>query len=213
MLVGSCIWAGFGPIADVLYTVDWWNPVTITGTRVGPEALFTAFGMVGAAAALPVLLLPLDLAPPNDSSSRASRAGLRLIGLLATSTALFFGSFFWLDWNSLAATVLALGVPLVVILLMRPDLLLPSAATAALLTMSAALIYALVSHLTPGWIDAFYLFENTPRILVATLPADDLVLYLVAGAFLGVYYEWWLGGGYTLRLGSHDHAPARHPGS
>ena len=46
---------------------------------------------------------------------------------------------------------------------------------------------------TPGWIDAFYYFRNTPRILVGPLPLDDLILYLFAGAFLGVQYEWWTG--------------------
>ena len=35
MLLMSGIFGFAGPIADLLYTIDWWNPLTLSGTRIG----------------------------------------------------------------------------------------------------------------------------------------------------------------------------------
>jgi len=46
MLIMSSIFGLAGPVADILYTQDWWAPQTITNTAIGFEAVLVGF-MIG----------------------------------------------------------------------------------------------------------------------------------------------------------------------
>ena len=55
----------------------------------------------------------------------------------------------------------------------------------------AFIIYNILELITPGWIEAFYLFKNVPDIVILNMPIDDLVWYILAGMFVGPLYEYW----------------------
>jgi len=51
MMIMSLIFAFAGPLADILYTQDWWYPLTLINTIIGPEALLVGF-MIGGVASI-----------------------------------------------------------------------------------------------------------------------------------------------------------------
>ena len=106
---------------------------------------------------------------------------------------LLFGSFYLLDINSLASTLIAAVVPLGVMYMKRPDLVPMSLISGGLLVIVAAIVYAFVEVMTPGWVQALWSFQNVPAIIIVSLPLDDIVFYFLTGAVIGPLYEYGKG--------------------
>ena len=62
MMIMSLIFAFAGPLADILYTKDWWRPLTLTNTAIGPEAILVGF-MIGGIAS--VIHKPMETKSKN----------------------------------------------------------------------------------------------------------------------------------------------------
>lgn len=190
LLVLSFPMATFGVAADLLYVRDWWNPLTVLGSApVSGEALIASFGIVGVGSVLPEYLLRLRTTSPGKIFTRHELAVF--CTTFFTMAALFYGSFFLLSANSLVATVLTLIVPTVFMWGRRMDLLWVGLANGGFMVAFSALVYTGVTYLAPGWIDSFYLFENTPALVLLNVPIDDIVFYFCSGVFFGTFYEWW----------------------
>jgi hypothetical protein len=192
LLLLSLLFAVFGIAADVLYVKDWWHPMSVLGAiPFTGEALITAFGIIGVGAVLPEHILRL-----RDGSPRRifTRRELHVLAMsVFTMTALFYGSFYFLGANSLVATILTLLIPTAFMWGARPDLIRVAIINGFALLGIAIPVYAILTFLTPGWIQAFYLFENTPALLLLGVPVDDAVFYFCTGLFFGTFYEWWQG--------------------
>ena len=191
MVIMSAIFAFAGPIADVLYTRDWWHPLTLTKTAVGPESILVAFMIGGIASVVYEDVFKKRLRIYKVDETKEVREDFALFLILAISAVLFFGVSYIMKFNSLIATITALLIPTIVIWVRRKDLIIDSLGTGVLLVIIASLVYTILEFLTPGWISAFWYFKNVPHIIVGNLPLDDLIWYFLAGLFIGPLYEYW----------------------
>ena len=179
--------SGFaGLLADIIYTIDWWHPVTLTGTRVGPEAFLAGF-MIGGIAAV----IYEDVFKKKVRIRKEPKSNLKIIYMIGLALILFFGSFFLLKTNSLISTILAFTIPTIIMWIKRKDLILDSLASGVLMLITASIVYTFLNIVTPGWIQAFWVFENTPNIIFLNLPLDDIYCYFLIGAYIGPLYEYW----------------------
>ncbi len=191
MVIMSLLSGLSGPIGDILYTKDWWNPLTLTNTAIGFEAVLAGFMIGGIGSVIYVDLFKKRLKPLKNHKTDEARKNFNLISILITIAVLFFGSFYLLNLNSLWATILALFVPTAIIWIKRKDLVLDSLVTGILLVIVAFFVYSVLELLTPGWVHVFWLFKNVPEIIIFNLPIDDMIWYFFAGLFAGPIYEYW----------------------
>jgi len=191
MMIMSLIFAFAGPLADILYTQDWWYPLTLTNTIIGPEALLVGFMIGGVASIIYEDIFKKRLKIRKISKTKETQRNFSFFFILSISTIIFFSSFYLLKFNSLFATIFALLIPTIIIWIKRKDLILDSLATGVLLVIVASLVYAVLEFLTPGWIHAFWYFKNVPDIIIFSLPLDDIIWYFLAGLFIGPLYEYW----------------------
>lgn len=191
MLIMSIIFAFAGPLADILYTQDWWHPSTLTNTPIGLEAFFVGFMIGGIASVIYEDIFKKKLKIRKVSKTKEVKSNFGFLFILSISAVLFFGTFYLLKFNSLIATIIALLIPTVIIWIKRKDLIIDSLATGVLLVIVASLIYTVLEFLTPGWIYAFWYFKNIPNIIIFSLPLDDIIWYFLAGLFIGPLYEYW----------------------
>jgi len=186
----SVISAFAGSLADTLYIQDWWHPLTLTNTAIGPEALLVGFMIGGVASVIYEDIFKKRLKISEVSKTKAAQRNFSFLFILLLSATIFFGSFYLLKLNSLFATIFALLIPTGIIWIKRKDLILNSLATGILLVIVASLVYSVLEFLTPGWVHAFWFFENAPNILIFNLPVDDIIWYFLAGLLLGPLYEY-----------------------
>jgi len=192
MLKISIIFAIAGPLSEIVYLRDWWRPVTITGTAVGIEPAIVGFGIAGVASVLYKFVFNEKYKSERGKKSNKTER-MRLAWILVLFAVVFFGGTYLLNISSLYITILAFGLPALVIYFRRRDLIVTSLVSGFLLLIVASLVYSILSVVTPGWIEAFYLFYNTPKIILFNVPIDDIVWYFMAGAFIGPLYEYWKG--------------------
>jgi hypothetical protein len=197
MLTVSIIFALPGPIANLIYIQDWWKPLTITKTPIGLEGLIVGFMIGGIASVIYEDFFKKRVKLRKVSKAKEHKRNLNLFYLLSSLAIIFFGSFYLLKFNSLIATILTLVIPTGYIWIKRPDLIKDSLITGILLVLVASIVYTILEFLTPGWITAFWYFQNTPDIILFNLPLDDIIWYFLAGLFIGPLYEFWQEGKLT----------------
>ncbi len=191
MLTSSVLFAFAGPASDILYTQDWWKPLTITGNSIGFESILVGFMIGGIAAVAYEDLLGKHLRKHKETKLYKIESEINLFKTLLLSVIIFFGSFYLFELNSLYATILSTFIPTMIIWFMRRDLIINSIGSGLILMLIASVVYALLEVVTPGWVDAFWVFENTSAIIFLSLPIDDILWYLFAGMFIGPLYEFW----------------------
>ncbi|VVB79423.1 Uncharacterised protein [uncultured archaeon] len=194
MLLFSSLFGFAGPLADLLYTQDWWKPVTITNTAIGLESIFVGFMIGGIATVLYEDIFKKKIRLRKNYKSRKEKDNLHLILLILTALILFFGSFYLLRLNSLVSTIIALIIPTLYIWYKRKDLIVDSLMSGVLLLVLSFLVYSTLNLITPGWVDEFWYFRNVPHLIFLGVPIDDVIWYFLAGAFIAPLYEYWLEG-------------------
>ncbi len=192
MLVISIIFAFAGPFAEIVYFKDWWEPFTLTNSLISIEPLIIGFAIGGIASVLAEEVFKLKHRKEKKKPFKKIKSeNLNAFILLSLLAFIFFISFFILRLNSLATTILSFGVPAIIICLKRRDLFYNSILSGASLIIMAMIIYNIVELITPGWIEAFWQFNNTPKLVFLNMPLDDIIWYFLAGAFIGPLYEYW----------------------
>lgn len=191
MLIISALSAIAGPIADILYTQDWWNRPTLMGTNIGWESILVGFMIGGIASVLYEDVFKKKVKIRKKTKKEKTIKIYQLVLIIALISFIFFGSFYLLKLNSLWATILTCIIPTAIIWVHRGDLIVESFVTGVLLVLVASLVYSILNLLTPGWVQAFWYFKNVTDIMILNLPLDDLIWYFLAGVFIGPFYEFW----------------------
>jgi hypothetical protein len=191
MLVMSTIFSIAGPLADILYTKDWWRPLTLTGTPISFEAFFVGFVIGGIASVVYENLFKKKVKIRNTSPQLQERRTFHFGAIVLLALILFFGAFYILKFDSLWSTIFALFIPTIIMWIQRKDLILDSIVTGVTLLIVAGIVYSLLEIITPGWVSAFWVFENVPNKIIFNIPLDDIIWYFLAGMFIGPLYEYW----------------------
>lgn len=191
MLTMSSMVAIFGPLTDIVYTKDWWAPLTLTKTAVGIESFIFAFAMGGVASIIYEEIFKTRLKQIRLSKKRQSEDNLSLILLIIFGSVLFFGMSLVLRFNSFVSTVLSATTLILIILSRRHDLIPVSIISGIIMMIVAVFVYTILEMITPGWVRAFWHFKNVPDIIILNVPIDDVVWYFLLGALIGIVYPFW----------------------
>lgn len=187
ILITSFIGSFAGFLADLLYTKDWWSPLTITDTKIGPETFFVGFVLGGIASVIYKVIFRKKLEFSKDINT--TKRNLTFLKIFILSIFIFFGSYYLLGLNSLIATAFAFFIPTIIMWVKRKDLIISSVTTSVLLLLLSIIIYYILELLTPGWISAFWINKNIPMVL--SLPLNDVIWYLFGGLLIGPIYAYW----------------------
>lgn len=175
------------------WTIDWWRPLTITGTRVGVEDFLMGFGMGG------VISIIYEVVSQRKYSKRHAKTfGYRdfflILFLLAQTTSwLFYG----VGLSSFLSSTIAMMAVAVVMLSIRKDLMVNAFMSGLLTMIVSGVFYATAIFLSPEWVADTYVFSSLSKVLILNVPIEEFIFWFLAGMVFGPFYEFWKG----IRLG------------
>lgn len=176
---------------QIFYTKDWWSPETLSGNIVSLEPILVGFALGGIASVLYEVVAKKTVDHwQSDALINKSRIGL-IILLAGLCLSVFFIGYYLFAVNSLIMTIISSLVGTIFILAHRKDLIIDSLVSGVLFVLVAVVAYWLIGILTPGWIEEFWHFSNTPRHFFLGLPLDDVIWYFFVGMLLGPAYEFY----------------------
>ena len=191
MLIMSFYFGMAGVVLEFVYTIDWWHPLTITGTRVGIEDFLFGFWIGGIAAVIYEVVFRRHLRSMrkrpiigNDHSLFLQLSLLGLLGSFIFMTSLVSGT------NSFVASVVTLILLLMYMWYRRPDLIPESLASGVLIIVIGYPWFIAAELLTPGWVQVHWYFDKLSGITLLTAPLEDGVWGFLAGAYIGPLYEF-----------------------
>lgn len=170
---------------------DWWRPLTITGTIPGIEDFLFGFFTTGVAAVAYQVYFNKKTVKPKTDQSKAKIK--RFIFLVTTGYLLFFASIILLKLPSFFASMIAMTVVLAGILYQREDLTKTAIASAFITLITGFILYWIINLFSPGWIEEFWLFTAVPKVIIFSLPIDDIIWFPMFGALVSVMYEYYEG--------------------
>jgi len=169
------------------WTVDWWRPITMTGTRVGIEDFIMGFTTGGLMATLYEVVFKRALY--KRKLHHHISGGLTILFLLAQTT-------MWLFWGmsltSFWASAIAMILVAVIMIFVRKDLLLNSLLSGVLMVFVSTLFYGTVLLISPEWIHQTYL-SGLSGLNIFGIPIEEFIFWFMAGVVFGPFYEYWQG--------------------
>jgi len=190
MIIMSFLFGIAGPISELIYTIDWWRPLTMTGTIIGIEDFIFGFVIGGIASVIYEELFKKKLMTNtlNKTSKYNETKNLFFIGLILAI--LFLFCFFVLRINSFYSSIIALIIPTIYIWIKRRDLIFNSFATGIIMIIVFSLFYIVPELISPGWIATTWYFNKLSDITILKIPIEDIIWLFFAGLFIGPVYEF-----------------------
>lgn len=172
-----------------VWTTDWWQPKTITGTVVGIEDVIFAFLVGGILASIYEELFRKKLVHIRKKKDHHLKNFV-----IVVLACLLIGniSFFYFHIHSYYASLASMLVPTLILYVYRKDLISLSIGSGLLVILISIPIYCVVFYFDPSAIN-MWLHQNISGLTVIGIPAEDLVWFFVTGAFLSPLYELWKG--------------------
>ena len=115
MLLLSFIFGISGLFAEIIYTKDWWQPLTITNTRIGIEDFFFGFIIGGVSAVIYSFLFNKRTKITKVKEMKEKRRDINFLMTLSLMAIITFLGFFILKFNSFVSTILAFIIPIILI--------------------------------------------------------------------------------------------------
>jgi zinc transporter ZupT len=189
MLIMSSLIGILSPVTSYYWwTVDWWRPLTLLGTRVGFEDVIMGFAAGGIMAVVYEVVFKKGLY--KRKMRHDSSGGLVVLFLLAQTT-------MWLFWGvgltSFWASTLSMLLVAAVMLSKRRDLIIDAFLSGILMAGISLLSYYTIMIVSSDWISRTYL-SGLSGIKVTGIPIEELVFWFLAGLVFGPFYEYWQGG-------------------
>ena len=186
-MITMSIIAGIGSFLTAYFlTIDWWKPLTITGTRIGIEDLM--LGVTGGIAA--VLYEEFFRKRLYKRDKKLHNKGLILIIMLTIVT---FGIFFLgFRLSSFIACISSLAVFVFIVSYLRKDLLIASLINGALMTLIVIPFYLVLVFLFKNFIEVTYPYKLS-GFQFLTIPIEELVFWFFFGMAVTLFYEYWQG--------------------
>ncbi len=173
--------------AQYWWTVDWWRPATMTGTKIGIEDFLTGFASGGIMAVVYEVLFRKRLSRTRTKCSHCP-GPFTILLLLALLTSWFFWG---VGITSFWASTMAMAAAASLLLYFRRDLFINGLLSGILMAGISLVFYATILLLSPGWVAATYQFETLSGFLVFGIPIEEFVFWFLAGLVFGPFYEYW----------------------
>lgn len=171
------------------WTIDWWHPPTLTGTRVGLEDFVLGFAAGGImAVAYEVLFAKRHYRMRRQCLHCPGQETLLLLLAFLTS---------WLFWGvgvtSFWASTIAMLVTASVLFYFRRDLFINGVLSGVLMTLISLPSYAVIMLVAPTWISEVYHFEALSGLMPLGIPIEEYWFWFFSGLVFGPFYEYWQG--------------------
>jgi hypothetical protein len=190
LLMGSLV-AIFGLIMEALvWTKDWWRPITITGTLVGVEDLIFGFGMGGITA-----IVYEEIFKKKIVARKLKEKNHKLHLSIFLGVSILVGSilYFGFGYSSFTTWLISVSLAVFIIYFLRPDLIVDSIVTGFIIAIFSVILFALMNLVEPGFVHRWWLFEHLSGIIFLGVPLEDVIWFFTTGLFIGPIYEFWQG--------------------
>ncbi len=191
MLVLSLIFGILGPFLEKVHILDWWKPLTITGTSIGIEDFLFGFGIGGVSSVIYEHLFNKRIRIKKIKKLKEERKNLSFRFLILGMLVIFLSSFFIFGLNSFISAISSFIIPTLIVYIKRKDLIKDSLVSGLLILVASILGYHILNLITPGFFDEFWLFQNIGKIIILGIPLEEHVWFFTFGAFIGPFYEYW----------------------
>ncbi|MFA6300902.1 MAG: lycopene cyclase domain-containing protein [Candidatus Paceibacterota bacterium] len=169
------------------WTIDWWRPINITGTKIGIEDFIMGFTSGGIMATIYEIVFKRGFY--RRKLHHHLGGGLMILFLLAQTTMfLFWGVGLTSFWSGMVAMLLVA----VVMLFMRKDLIMNALISGILMDAISVLFYLVIIIISPQWLNQTYLSGLGGARLVG-VPIEEFVFWFMSGLVFGPFYEYWQG--------------------
>ena len=187
MLCISLIFGFAGLLAEYVYIQDWWQPITITGTKIGIEDFLFGFLIGGI-----ISVIYEHLFQKKTQRKKIKKMSkIKTFSPSITLILLFGGLWIFTPLNSFTITVISFVIPIIMIWAQRKDLIKNSLLSGLLTWIIAVFGYTLLNMITPGFFEEFWYFTLIGKKLFLGIPLEEHIWFLLAGAFIGPLYEYW----------------------
>ncbi len=190
MLFMSIMTGLMGLILELIWTQDWWRPMTITGTLIGIEDFIFGFGVGGFSGSIYEELFKKKMVKIKRKEHPHTK---QLIILSILSFIILLTMFFFLKIPSFYATLFATLIPTFIIYFFRHDLILDSLVTGFLLTIFSIFGFAVLNIIQPDFVYSWWFIDKLTGIVILGVPLEDLIWFFTTGMYLAPIYEFWQG--------------------
>lgn len=189
MIAMSIIIAMMGLFFEQFFwTVDWWHPQTITGTRVGIEDFLLGLSNGGITAVLYEELFKKRLYKYKGRAH--SLSSLLFVGIILAATAYFFYIF---HLSSFISWVLATIIGITILFILRRDLIIDALITGVCLTVVAFIGFMILQLFSPNFIQQTWDWQHLSGIRFYGAPLEDMIFYFLSGISIFPIYLYWKG--------------------
>jgi len=169
------------------WTIDWWRPLTITGTKVGVEDFLSGFASGGIMSVIYEYIFN-KVYKNVKLESRSLSAIIILLFMFCLTSWLVFIVGFTTFWASTISLVLAI----IFIILVRRDLFFNSLTSGVSMMLISVLSYLVIILISDTWVSNTYL-DGLSGYCIWTIPVEEFVFWFLAGMWVGPFYEYVFG--------------------
>lgn len=188
MLMVSPVVGVAGPIYEYFHIQDWWRPITITGTDIGPEDFIIGFAIGGIGS----VIYKFIFRKANTGPYRTNY--LKLLSLTITCFILYSGLFYILRLGSAYSVFISLILGAISILWVRRDLIPKSLVSGVGLVIIGSTAYWIFHLIQPGFFRNFwYLPDVWYAKMFLGIPIAEYIWFFLVGTFIGILFEFWQG--------------------
>jgi hypothetical protein len=192
MLIISFLFGIGGIISEVIHIQDWWQPLTITNTKVGIEDFLIGAFIGGVAAVIYELIYNKKVKIKKAKKKEKFKRNINFYFIAIILLSLFLGSFYFLKINSFYSSIIAFLISTFIIWVKRKDLIKDSIFSGFLLLVIGSVVYYILLTIQPEFINKFWYLESIWYTkLFLGVPIAEYIWYFLAGAFIGPLYEYW----------------------
>jgi hypothetical protein len=188
MLIMSFLVAPLGPLSELFYFRDYWNPDYIFPIfGVGIEDLLFAFFIGGiGAVAYEELFIKKIRKTKRDQSKLLAIIGILSLFIFITLT-LFF------KMNSIYSSSIVFVLGGLIIVYKRKDLLKNAIGNGILVAMIMLLFYVIFTSIFPTVIEDWWQLHNLSGFFLGGAPIEEIIWGFCWGFLIGPLYEFWRG--------------------
>lgn len=159
------------------WAVDWWTPLTITGTRIGIEDIILTLTNCGYAFAIYPFFFK------NQKNIKLS-INIQTVIIIFSLNFLAFMALFWIfQVTSVIISIVLSFITSVFLIYKKPALLKPTLFTGLIMLITFLPMYWILIFISPEFIAKTWIFENLTGILFLGIPIEDILFYFQAGVF------------------------------
>jgi len=187
ILVFSFLYGVIGIVSEYVYTVDWWKPETIFGSRIGIEDFLLGFTNGGLASSY---LLLFFKEKQGDVKSGGWLKVMFSILITAVITAVLSLVFNFTSFYSNSIGILA---AIAYIVYLRNDLFKYSVYGGLIMLIISLPIYFTLMFFYPAWIKEVWVIEKLSGNFFLGIAIEDYIWYFLVGAVISIMYPFYKG--------------------